>query len=211
MLWSLLHFLLSKLCSVFMFEQKREDRYLCYFNLWKNLPQVSSVLKLLNVRTFTRNLFDPDFSSMELYLVSQTGLNNHFPLQRLIPFPSFNVLFFFVDPLTSTRRLFRHGLIFQTRRTRRRFTRVSRLIFPCQTYLQKRLPVSSEEERSSDDCFIICCGAKAYSRDVSPESATKKRESCPAFPSYCRGNYEENSRRKLLFTGITTRVLILLN
>lgn len=98
MLWSLLHFLLSKLCSVFMFEQKREDRYLCYFNLRKNLPQVSSVLKLLNVRTFTRDLFDPDFSSMELYLVSQAGLNNHFPLQRLIPFSPFSVLFLFVDP-----------------------------------------------------------------------------------------------------------------
>lgn len=45
-----------------MFEQRREDRSLCYFNLSrKKFPQVS---KLLNVQTFTRNLFDPDFLPM---------------------------------------------------------------------------------------------------------------------------------------------------
>lgn len=152
-----------------MFEQRREDRSFCHFNLSrKKFPRLS---KLLNVRT--PDLFDPDF----LHFSYQSCQIMRARSGRIIIF-----LLKWLDFLSIASSfslsifLFFKGTSFSSRINFSGAPRIHSSLSSCSflsDLLTKRL-LSSGKERSRDDCFIICNWARAYSRDVSSEPAAKK-------------------------------------
>lgn len=136
-----------------MFEQRREDRSLCHFNLSRK--KFLRLSKLLNVRTFTRDLFDSDFShlSCQSYQImrAQSGriiISLLKGLDSLSIASSFSLSILFL-PFKGTS--FLSWINFSG--APRIHSSLSSYILSCQIYKKTPL-VSSGEERSRDDCFI---------------------------------------------------------